>query len=460
MRNPLTRAKTLKRSVKLPIELPIVPAADSAGTITAGQDGGALLRRSVLPGGVRVITEKIPGMRSASIGAWVGAGSRDEPGGSHGASHYLEHLLFKGTSKRSAHEIAQIFDAAGGEANAVTGKEHTCYYARILDEDVPLALDVICDMIVDPLLDAQEFERERGVILEEISMHSDDPADVVFENFTAALYPGHALGRPIAGTIAEIQELEREAVVDYYRAHYSSKSLVIAAAGGVDHDQICDQVTQILSGANWLADQSATPLARRSELLNGALADPAPHTQYRPGQQANIVVGSRGLNSNDPDRYALALLHAIYGGGMSSRLFQQIREIRGLAYSVHSFSSGYADTGMFGVYAGCAVENAGQVIDLIDQQWRELLADGVTEAELSAAAGQARGGLVLGLEDSGARMSRLGRAELTHGEILSVDEMIERINAVTQEDIARVAKILNDQSQIQVALGPFENGIS
>jgi len=442
----------------LPIELPIVAPGSAGGDITSAQDGGALLRRTVLPGGVRVITEKIPGMRSATIGAWVNAGSRHEGAGQHGASHYLEHLLFKGTRTRSAQQIAQIFDAAGGEANAATGKEHTCYYARVLDEDVPLALDVICDMITDPLLEQVEFERERGVILEEISMHSDDPADLVFENFSSALFPDHPLGRPIAGTSAEIQSIDHEALEQYYRTHYLSSTLVIAAAGGVDHDVICDQVLKALETAKWDTSRFASSQPRiESHVATSALGDS--HTQYRPGQQANIIIGSRGISANDDRRFAMSILHAIYGGGMSSRLFQQVREKRGLAYSVHSFSTGYSDTGLFGVYAGCAVENSSQVIELIAQEWDELAHEGVTDAELRQAKGQARGGLVLGLEDSGARMSRLGRAELIYGEISSVDEIIETINAVSVEDVAQVVSYLRSQPLIRVGVGPFEDGV-
>lgn len=442
------------------IELPIVAAGTPGSDISAEQDGGALVRRTILPGGVRVITEKIPGMRSATIGAWVNAGSRDEVVGQHGGSHYLEHILFKGTRRRSAQEIAQAFDGVGGEANAATGKEHTCYYARILDKDVPLALDVIIDMITDPLLDVAEFERERGVILEEISMYADDPGDQVFENFTQSLFPDHPLGHPILGTTDEIQELSHSAVLDYYRGHYTGRGLVIAAAGGVDHDEICAQVTRALSSTKWDLDPGIIPAERRSVNPEGLLPIRSQHAHYRPGNQANLVIGSRGLGVADPRRYALSVLHAIYGGGMSSRLFQEIREKHGLAYSVHSFSTGYADAGIFGVYAGCAVENAPQVLELISEQWELLARDGVTASEIEQAKGQARGGLVLGLEDSGARMSRLGRAELVYGEISSIDEVISKIDAVQATDIMELVHEFQESPVAHAAVGPFDDDLS
>lgn len=438
--------------------LPITAPGDPGSEITSEQDGGALLRRSILPGGVRVITEKIPGMRSATVGAWIGVGSRDEARREHGASHYLEHLLFKGTRRRSAQDIARVFDAAGGEANAATGKEYTCYYARIVDKDVPSALDVICDMITAPALDEVEFERERGVILEEISMHLDDPADLAFENFAQSLFPDHGLGRPIAGTTTEIQKISHSDIADYYRAHYQPAELVIAAAGGVDHEEICRQVTTVLKESGWLNARANRPSTGKAD---DVLPQPesASHTHYRPGEQANLLIGSRGLTATDERRYVLSVLHAIYGGGMSSRLFQKIREERGLAYAVHSFSSGFRDAGMFGVYAGCAVENAEQVLSLIAAEWDTLLRSGINEDELERARGQVRGGLVLGLEDSSARMSRLARAELVFGELATLDETIGRIDAVASADIMNLVEFLHEQPVLHTAVGPFEDGI-
>jgi len=442
-------------------QLPIVAAGSAGSELSVEQDGGAYVRRSILPGGVRVLTEKIPGMRSAAIGAWVGAGSRDESTSSFGASHYLEHLLFKGTTKRTAKEIAQVFDAAGGEANAVTGKEHTCYYARVLDKDVPLAVDVIADMITSPLLEVTEFERERGVILEELSMHADDPTDLAFESFTESIFHAHPLGRPIAGTPEEIRKMEHHAIDTFYRAHYSAPALVITAAGGVDHEVVCDLVTKALVDGGWDLDAALAPNPRRNNAGIPPAQDPsAAITLHRPGEQANLIMGGRGISANDPRRYALSVLHALFGAGMSSRLFQKVREDLGLAYSIHSFSSGYADAGSFGIYAGCAVENATVVLELIQQEWDRLIRDGVLADELAQAIGQVSGGLVLGLEDSGARMSRLGRAELTYGELASVEDTLARIAAVTADDVVSLADELATSPTSYTAVGPFEEDIA
>jgi len=436
-------------------QLPLVAAGQAGSELVARQDGGAQVRRSILPGGVRVITEKIPGLRSATIGAWISVGSRDESPGSFGAAHYLEHLLFKGTGRRSAKQIAQEFDGAGAEANAVTGKEHTCYYARVLDRDVPMALDVICDMLTSALLDTQEFERERGVILEEIAMHADDPGDTAFENFSQAVFRDHALGRQIAGTTADIEGIESGAVTDFYRRHYASGALVIAAAGGVEHEEITELVTERLAAGGWKLEADEVPLGLRSPDGQTPTGASVAVTIHRPDQQANLILGRRGITAVDERRYQLAVLHSIFGSGMSSRLFQTVREELGLAYSVHSFSTGYADAGTFGVYAGCAPENIGQVVEVIQGQWSQLIRDGVSQEELTHAQGQVCGGLVLGLEDSSARMSRLARAELTFGELWSVEEVLQQINAVKIDDIVELAMQLDTADESYVVVGPI-----
>ncbi len=245
----------------MPWDLPLVPAGDAGAELTAAQDG-ATIRRSVLPGGVRVLTESMPGLRSATVGAWVGVGSRDETDGHFGSTHFLEHLLFKGTARRSAMDIAEAFDAVGGEANAATGKEHTCYYARVLDADLPMAVDVITDMVTSARLDPDELETERGVILEELAMNDDDPSDVVHEEFAAAVLAGHPLGRPIGGTPDTINAVPRDAVWEHYRWHYRPETLVVAAAGGVDHDTLVDQVGTALRDGGWTLDASGAPRAR------------------------------------------------------------------------------------------------------------------------------------------------------------------------------------------------------
>ncbi|OJV59544.1 MAG: peptidase M16 [Cellulomonas sp. 73-145] len=445
----------------MPLDLPLVASGQPGAEQSAGQDGDALVRRSVLPGGVRVLTEHMPGLRSATVGAWVGVGSRDETSGHFGSTHFLEHLLFKGTERRTAMDIAEAFDAVGGEANAATGKEHTSYYARVLDDDLPMAVDVIADMVTSARLDTDELETERGVILEELAMNDDDPSDVVHEQFATAVFGSHALGRPIGGTPQTIRDVPRDAVWEHYRQHYRPATLVVTAAGGVDHDALCQQVLRALPAGGWSLDDHAVPVGRRvggDRLLAGELGIPSDGTELtvrRPTEQANVIVGGLCLTATDDRRFALTVLNAVLGGGMSSRLFQEIREKRGLAYSTYSFSSGHAETGLFGLYAGCTPAKVDEVMSLLVLELEKLAQDPITPAELRRSIGQVSGGLVLGMEDTGSRMSRLGRAELVHGELLSTDESLERIRAVTAADIQSLAVLLAAQPRSVVRVGPF-----
>ncbi|MFI2752719.1 M16 family metallopeptidase [Cellulomonas sp. P22] len=440
----------------MPLDLPLVGPGEPGSELTAGQDGGALVRRSVLPGGVRVLTEHMPGLRSATVGAWVGVGSRDERDGHHGSTHFLEHLLFKGTARRSAMDIAEAFDEVGGEANASTGKEHTCYYARVLDSDLPMAVDVIADMVTSARLDTGELETERGVILEELAMNDDDPSDVVHELFSTAVLGTHPLGRPIGGTPDTIRAVPRDAVWEHYREHYRPSTLVVTAAGGVDHDDLCAQVEKALIDGGW--DLTAQrPGARRDV---GGTPDGVPHegvetTVHRATEQANVIIGGTGLTATDPRRFTLSVLNAVLGGGMSSRLFQEIREKRGLAYSTYSFASGHADTGIFGLYAGCTPAKVDQVVELLISEWERLADGGISQAELERSIGQLSGSLVLGMEDTGSRMSRLGKSELVHGELLSLDDTLDRIRAVTATDVQELAAELAARPRSMVRIGPF-----
>jgi predicted Zn-dependent peptidase len=427
--------------------LPLVAAGTSGSTQTiAGQDGGAIVRRTVLPGGVRVLSEAMPGLRSATIGFWVGVGSRDETTGHHGSTHFLEHLLFKGTVRRSAMDIATAFDEVGGESNAVTGKEHTCYYARVLDEDLPMAVDVLCDMVTSATLDVADVESERGVILEELAMNDDDPGDVVHERFAEAVLGAHPLGRPIGGTPETINAVGRDNIVEHY------------------HEQVCDLVTASLVRSGWAMPADGTPYSRRltedaSGYLPSASTGSTPSRLVvvnRPTEQANVVIGTTSLVATDPRRYSMSVLNAVLGGGMSSRLFQEIREKRGLAYSVYSFASGYSDSGYFGLYAGCTPAKVDEVVRLLVSELRRLAADGVPEDELIRAHGQLSGGLVLGLEDTGSRMSRLGKAELVHGEYLGLDLALDRIRAVTAADVQSLAVDLSSRDLTLAVVGPFD----
>ncbi|WP_066582062.1 M16 family metallopeptidase [Cellulomonas timonensis] len=442
----------------MPLDLPLVGPGEPGSELTAGQDSGAHVRRSVLPGGVRVLTEHMPGLRSATVGAWVGVGSRDERDGHHGSTHFLEHLLFKGTTRRTAMDIAEAFDEVGGEANAATGKEHTCYYARVLDSDLPMAVDVIADMVTSARLDTGELETERGVILEELAMNDDDPSDVVHELFATAVLGSHPLGRPIGGTPDTIRAVPRTAVWEHYQEHYRSSTLVVTAAGGVDHDALCAQVAKALADGGW--DLTAPrPVGRRDvdSPTDGVPAVGAETTVHRATEQANVIIGGTGLTATDPRRFTLSVLNAVLGGGMSSRLFQEIREKRGLAYSTYSFASGHADTGIFGLYAGCAPAKVDQVVELLVSEWEHLADSGITQAELARSVGQLSGSLVLGMEDTGSRMSRLGKSELVHGELLSLDETLERIRAVTAADVQELAAELAARPRSMVRIGPFRS---
>ncbi|MPV49575.1 insulinase family protein [Pseudactinotalea sp. HY160] len=448
------------------VDLVLGPAA-APGTEVSLEAGGALMRRSVLPGGIRLLTESVPGQRSAAIGAWVAVGSRDETGGHHGSTHFLEHLLFKGTPTRTALDIAAAFDGVGGEANAATAKEYTAYYARVLDADLPMASETILDMVTSSIIDADEFESERGVILEELAMAGDDPVDVAHEAFAAAVFGEHALARPIGGTPATINATGRDAVLEHYRANYRSDELVVCAAGNVDHDRLAGAVLRGVAAGGWELPADLAPVARRSPSLAGPLLGAtsglagasSSRAIARPFEQANILLGGLGPSATDERRFTLAVLNAVLGGSMSSRLFQEIREKRGLAYSVYSFAAGYADTGLFGVYAGCAPDRAEQVVELIETELQRLAREPVGADELALGIGQVRGNLVLGLEDSGARMARLGRAEITLGELTTVDENLARIAAVTAEQVRELAADLAGQPRHLVAVGPRDDAL-
>jgi predicted Zn-dependent peptidase len=438
------------------IPLPLNPAGSEQQTVS-GEVGGAIVRRSVLPGGVRVLTETMPGLRSATFGCWVGVGSRDEADGHHGSTHFLEHLLFKGTTRRSAMDIASAFDAVGGEANAVTGKEHTCYYARVLDEDLGLAVDVLSDMVTSATLSDEDVESERGVILEELAMNDDDPGDVVHERFAELVLGDHPLGRPNGGTVDTNEAVGTPDILEHYRRHYRAPGLVVTAAGGLDHDEVCAGVMAELGRAGWPTVGDETPMARRpiTEEVSGAPTGRVLVVR-RQIEQANVVLGCTGLTATDPRRYVMSVLNAVLGGGMSSRLFQEIREKRGLAYSVYSFASGHSDSGYFGLYAGCTPGKVDEVVTLLRSGLEELAGDGISDDELGRAHGQICGGLVLGLEDSGSRMSRLGKAELVHGEFASLDESLSRVRAVTGEQVQKLAVELAARPRSLAVVGPFD----
>jgi len=433
-----------------------VPLPLDLDELTISASGGSLVRRSVLPSGVRILSEQVPGSQSATIGYWVAVGSRDEQPVTYGSTHFLEHLLFKGTATRSALDIAVSFDEVGGEHNAMTAKEYTCYYAKVRDRDLPMAIDVLADMFTSSLLDAEEFEAERGVILEELAMADDDPSDVVSERLFEAVFGDHALGRPIGGSPASITAVDREAVLAHYRANYRPQDLVISVAGAVDHDTVVAQVSAALTRAGWALDVAAAPVARR-DAQAGLVDRGAPLVVVkRPTEQANLLLGFPGIPATDPRRSTLVVLNSILGGGMSSRLFQEIREKRGMAYSVYSFASSYADAGLVGLYAGCSPKNATAVAEAMMAEFRRLASDGITADELRRAQGQLGGASALALEDSDTRMTRLGRSELTFGEFSDLDETLRRIASVKAADVQALAADLVGRPLSVAAVGPLE----
>ncbi|HXF37871.1 MAG TPA: pitrilysin family protein [Actinomycetota bacterium] len=412
------------------------------------------LRRTEFASGLRVVTERMPGVRSVALGFWVLAGSRDERPRISGASHFLEHLLFKGTRSRSARDIAEAFDAVGGDVNAFTAKEYTCFYARVLDRDLPLAVDHLCDMLQHSLLRPEDVESERRVILEEIHMHEDTPDELIHDVFNEELWPGHPLGRPILGTRASIEAATREQIRRFYRRHYLPGNVVVVGAGSVDHDRLLELLASSMAVGPIRTDGDPTGWNLRS-----AGRPPAPSGRTvvvrRRTEQAHIVLGTNGLGRLDPDRFAMGIVNGVVGGGMSSRLFQRIREERGLAYSVYSYHTMYTEAGIFAAYAGTTPARAPQVIDLIRAELDDVAGGGLTEEEFERARGHVKGSLVLSLEDPASRMSRLGKSEISHGEILTVSQILKRIESVTLDDARRAAKRVLSQPLTLTVIGPF-----
>jgi predicted Zn-dependent peptidase len=429
----------------------ILPLEQSDLSFTAS--GGSSVRRSVLPSGVRILTEHVPGSQSVSVSFSVAVGSRDETNNHFGSTHFLEHLLFKGTKTRTAMDIAVAFDSVGGSSNASTGKEHTSYYAKVQDKALPIAVEVIADMLTSSLIDETEFENERPVILEELAMNDDDPQDVVHEAFSSAVLGDHPLGRPIGGTIETITAVSRAAVWEHYQNNYRPQDLVVAAAGSVDHQELIKLVEQGLSVAGWDLGLQAKPVPRR--LLNPANISRGTKLNviHRPISQVNIMVGSEGLYVDDPRRYAMGVLNTVLGGGMSSRLFQEIREKRGLAYSVYSFNQGYSDAATFGLYAGCSPAKAKEVTELMIAELDKVAQSGITSEELALARGNISGSLALKFETNQARMSRLASAEIVAGEFMDLDETIERFEAVELSQVQALAQDLMKLPRSIVAVG-------
>lgn len=421
--------------------------------------GGARVSRTIHPSGLRILTEEVPGAHSTSLGFWIAVGSRDEDDVAYGSTHFLEHLLFKGTSTRSALDIAIAFDSVGGEHNALTAKEHTCYYAKVQDTDVNMAIDVLADMIADSVIDPHEFEVERQVILEELAMADDDPSDVAHERIAELVLGDHALGRPIGGNPETIKASERASVLRHYDTYYRAHELVVSAAGSLKHADIVARVLSALGRSRWnLADASA-PAARRA--VDGVAVADTPRSRVitRPLEQAVVALATPGLRATDERRHVMSVLSSCLGGGMSSRLFQEIREKRGLAYSVYAFASSYADAGMFGMAAGTSPSNAKLVAELLRDELVALAQSGITEDERLRTIGNLSGSSALALESMETRMMRLGRSELTTGEYVDREEGLARLARVSTDDVQALARHLVNSPLSAVVVGAVKDDI-
>lgn len=390
--------------------------------------------RTTLPNGVRVLTETIPSVRSISVGVWVNAGSRDETVDEGGLSHFLEHLVFKGTARRRGYQINQRMEAVGGYLNAFTTKEQTCYYARGLDEHLGRALDTVLDLVTGPTLPPKEVEKEKDVVIEEIKMYEDQPEDHIFDHYEAAVYPGHALGRPVIGTPESVRGFTPEGVRGYLETHYAPNQLVVAVAGNVHASDVERETERLFAGF----DRAPYTPKRKAPTAY----TPSDGVVARPIQQAHLVLGAPAWGARDPRRTTLALLNTVLGGGMSSRLNQNIREKYGYCYSVYSFVNQQEDSGDAGVYIGVDASKVDRARKLVVRELEKMAATAVSPQMLGRAKQQLKGSLMLGLESMSNRMQRLGRTELIFGRYVSLDEVLAEVDAVTAEDVRATAEIL------------------
>lgn len=398
-----------------------------------------------LSNGLRVIAEKIPHFRSVSVGLWIGTGSMLETRGENGLSHFIEHMLFKGTQQRSAMQIAEEMDAIGGQVNAFTSKECTCYYAKVIDEHFEKALDLLSDMLLHASFNPQDLEKERSVILEEIAMTEDTPEDLVYELLSEAYFGDHALARPILGPAEVIRSVTREQILAFHRRHYRPDNTVLAVAGGYELDQLRELAGRYLGA--WAAPaqaQKAEPFAGCAQQVR---------IKRKDIEQVHVCLGYEGIATGADEAYPMAVFNNIFGGGMSSRLFQKIREEMGAAYSVYSYPTSYPDCGVYAIYAGTSIQQAQQVVDEIRRQVDRFLADGFTGREFVQARDQLKGGYILGLESTSSRMSALGRSKLLLGYANEIDEVIRRIERVTPQDVMSVARRILESPFAAAAVG-------
>src|ERR1700744_4303255 len=435
--------------------MPRRPAADTkaGGRSGRNRETSAGTRRSTLPGGLRVVTEYLPSVRSASVGVWVGVGSRDEGTTVAGAAHFLEHLLFKSTPTRTAVDIAQAMDAVGGELNAFTAKEHTCYYAHVLDSDLELAVDLVGDVVLNGRCATDDVELERDVVLEEIAMRDDDPEDALGDMFLTALFGDHPVGRPVIGSVESVSGMTRGQLHSFHMRRYTPERMVVAVAGNVDHADVVALVREHF-GPRLVRDRRPGPPRKGSGRITGR---PRLMLANRNAEQTHVCLGVRTPGRHWQHRWALSVLNTVLGGGLSSRLFQQVRESRGLAYSVYSSVDMFSDSGALSVYAACLPERFGEVARVTAEVLETVARDGITEAECRIAKGSLRGGLVLGLEDSNSRMNRIGRSELNYAEHRSIDRTLQELDEVTVDEVNATARRLLANPYGVAVLGPHQS---
>lgn len=405
-----------------------------------------MYQKSTLDNGLRVVSEEMPSVKSATIGIWVGTGSRNETSQNLGVSHFIEHLLFKGTESRSAKELAETVDAVGGQLNAFTAKEYTCYYIKVIGKHIPLAMELLSDMLFHSKFNPADIEKEREVVLEEIYMYEDSPDEMVHDLYMETVWPNHPLGRSILGTIDSIGQTDEKIIHGYYQQYYVPSNMVLAGAGNISHQDLVGLANKYFGRyAGMYTKQPISLPDFRGEVF----------VRNRETEQMHICLGTKGLPFDDEHAYTLNVLNAILGGGLSSRLFQSIREERGLAYSVYSYLSSYQDAGLFTVYAGTRPANAEEVVALMQSEMKKLRDQGISEVELARAKEYIKGNLLLGLENTSSRMSRLGKLELTLNNMISIEEVISRVENVTAQNINELAHrlFIADKTCI-TALGP------
>jgi len=406
-----------------------------------------LIETSVLPCGIRLVTETMADVRSVAVAYWVGTGSRDEPGELAGASHFLEHLLFKGTATRSAAAIAEQLDEVGGDCNAFTTKEYTTFYVRLLSDHLGLGLDILSDIMWAPALRPDDIEAERTVILDEILMHADEPADLAAERWQSAVFPDHPLGRDTLGTASSVRRIVRDDVATFFAHHYRPNNMVVSVAGDCTHEHAAALLEERFTGSS--GGDAPSRVAPANDVVPLDVV-------RRTTEQAHLVYGGRSVSRFDERRWAFAVLNHVLGGGLSSRLFQKVREQRGLAYSVWSERAAYADAGSLAVVAGTAPEHVDEVLRIVNGELELLASNGITERELAVAKGYLRAELLLSSEDSGARMSRIGAALLLQGEVLAVDDVLAKIDAVDRTHVQEAAVLLASAPRTLSAVGPFD----